>query len=120
MMPGGDKNAYQYLKPLLEAVAAKYNGVPCVAYMGNGAAGHYVKMVHNGIEYAIMQMISEVYDVLHRGAGLDNPALHEVFAQWNSGELQSYLVEITAEIFKTLDPETNKYLVDVILDQAGS
>ena len=123
MMPGGDKDAWQYLKPILEAVAAKADGVPCVAYMGNNAAGHYVKMVHNGIEYAIMQMISEVYDLLHRGGGLNNEALHNTFKKWNEGQLQSYLIEITAEVFKTSDNETedpNDFLVDKILDQAGS
>ncbi len=123
MMPGGDKEAYQYLKPILEAIAAKAGGVPCVAYMGNGAAGHYVKMVHNGIEYAMMQMISEVYDLLHRGAGLDNKSLHTTFLKWNEGQLQSFLIEITAEVFKTQDDATNDpndFLVDKILDQAGS
>ncbi|HEU4632764.1 MAG TPA: NADP-dependent phosphogluconate dehydrogenase [Flavisolibacter sp.] len=123
MMPGGDREAYQYLKPILEAVAAKADGVPCVAYMGNNAAGHYVKMVHNGIEYAMMQMISEVYDVLRRGAGFDNRELHSLFLQWNEGQLRSFLIEITAEVFKTGDNETNDpgdFLVDKILDQAGS
>jgi 6-phosphogluconate dehydrogenase len=123
MMPGGDKEAYQYLKPVLEAIAAKADGEPCVAYMGNNAAGHYVKMVHNGIEYAIMQMISEVYDLLHRSGGLSNEALHSVFKKWNEGQLHSYLIEITAEVFKTQDNETedpSDFLVDHILDQAGS
>jgi 6-phosphogluconate dehydrogenase len=123
MMPGGDKEAYQYLKPILEAIAAKADGEPCVAYMGNNAAGHYVKMVHNGIEYAMMQMISEVYDLLHRSGGLTNEALHTIFKKWNEGQLQSYLIEITAEVFKTQDNETENpsdFLVDVILDQAGS
>ncbi len=123
MMPGGDEEAYQYLKPILEAIAAKANGVPCVAYMGNGAAGHYVKMVHNGIEYALMQMISEAYDLLHRGAGWNNQALHNIFLKWNDGQLHSFLIEITAEIFKTSDSETensNDFLIDKILDQAGS
>lgn len=125
MMPGGDKDAWQYLKPILEAVAAKsaIGGEPCVAYMGNNAAGHYVKMVHNGIEYAIMQMISEVYDLLHRGGGLTNEALNTVFQKWNEGQLHSYLIEITAEIFKTQDEATkdsSDFLVDKILDQAGS
>lgn len=120
MMPGGDKEAYQYLKPLLEAIAAKADGVPCVAYMGNGAAGHYVKMVHNGIEYAMMQMISEVYDVLQRGARLTNEELQQVFSAWNKGQLQSFLIHITADVFKTKDEETDKFLIDVILDQAGS
>lgn len=123
MMPGGDKNAWQYLKPILEAIAAKADGEPCVAYMGNNAAGHYVKMVHNGIEYAIMQMISEVYDLLHRSGNLSNEELHTIFAKWNEEQLHSYLIEITAEIFKTLDTDTTDpkdFLVDKILDQAGS
>ncbi len=123
MMPGGDKEAYQYLQPILEAVAAKADGKPCVAYMGNGAAGHYVKMVHNGIEYAMMQMISEAYDIMRRGAGYNNEDLHVIFHKWNNEQLHSYLVEITAEIFRTLDDETeqkNDYLVDHILDQAGA
>jgi 6-phosphogluconate dehydrogenase len=123
MMPGGDKESYQFLKPILEAIAAKADGVPCVAYMGNNAAGHYVKMVHNGIEYAMMQMISEAYDLLHRGAELDNKELHSIFLQWNEGQLRSFLIEITAEVFKTGDNETkdpNDFLIDKILDQAGS
>jgi 6-phosphogluconate dehydrogenase len=123
MMPGGDKNAYQYLRPILEAIAARADGQPCVAYMGNNAAGHYVKMVHNGIEYAMMQMISEVYDLLHRAGGYNNEELHTLFAHWNEGQLHSYLIEITAEVFKTGDAETKDekdFLVDKILDQAGS
>ncbi|MGZ8545032.1 MAG: NADP-dependent phosphogluconate dehydrogenase [Flavisolibacter sp.] len=123
MMPGGDKNAWQYLKPLLEAIAARSGDVPCVAYMGNGAAGHYVKMVHNGIEYAMMQMISEVYDLMHRGGEFTNEKLHDVFNKWNEGSLQSFLIEVTADIFNTLDDETESphdFLVDKILDQAGS
>jgi len=83
MMPGGDKEAYDYLRPILESIAANADGKPCVSYMGNDSAGHYVKMVHNGIEYAIMQMISEVYDLLKRGAGYSNPQLHELFKKWN-------------------------------------
>lgn len=120
MMPGGDKAAYQYLKPILEAIAAKAEDKPCVAYMGNGAAGHYVKMVHNGIEYAMMQMISEVYDLLKRGAGFTNEDLHKTFLAWNKGQLQSFLINITASVFKTKDEETDQFLVDIILDQAGS
>lgn len=123
MMPGGDSNAWQYLRPLLEAIAARSNDVPCVAYMGNGAAGHYVKMVHNGIEYAMMQMISEVYDLMHRGAEFTNENLHAVFKEWNEGALQSFLIQVTADIFNTLDDETetpHDFLVDKILDQAGS
>ncbi len=123
MMPGGDKEAYHYLQPILEAIAAKTDGQSCVAYMGNNAAGHYVKMVHNGIEYAIMQMISEVYDLLHRSGGLTNEALHTIFTKWDEGQLHSFLIEITAEVFKTQDNATedpSDFLVDKILDQAGS
>jgi len=123
MMPGGDKTAYKYLQPILEAVAAQADGKPCVAYMGNGAAGHYVKMVHNGIEYAMMQMISEVYDLLRRGAGFTNPELQQVFTDWNEGMLKSFLIKITAEVFHTGDeatPGNDDFLVDAILDQAGS
>jgi 6-phosphogluconate dehydrogenase len=120
IMPGGDKEAWKILQPVLEAIAAKVNGEPCVAYMGKDAAGHYVKMVHNGIEYAIMQLISEVYDVLKRGMGLNNDELHLVFKKWNAGELQSFLIEITANIFLQKDTETDQRLIDVVLDKAGS
>jgi len=120
IMPGGDVEAWQHVKPLLEAVSAKVNGEPCVAYMGKDAAGHYVKMVHNGIEYAIMQLISEVYDILKRGSSLSNDELHLVFKQWNEGELQSFLVEITRDIFLQQDEVTGNRLLDMILDKAGS
>ncbi len=120
IMPGGDREAFQHVKPLLEAIAAKINGEPCTAYMGKDAAGHYVKMVHNGIEYAIMQLISEVYDLLKRGLGLNNDELHEVFEQWNNGELKSFLIEITAHIFLQKDDITENRLLDMILDKAGS
>ena len=120
IMPGGDPEAYPYVRPILEAVAAKVNGSPCVAHLGKGAAGHYVKMVHNGIEYAIMQLISETYDLLHRGMGLDNDELHKIYKSWNEGELQSFLVEITAAIFLKQDDKTDNRLVDMILDKAGS
>jgi 6-phosphogluconate dehydrogenase len=123
MMPGGDKAAYEYLRPILEAIAANADGHPCVDYVGHGAAGHYVKMVHNGIEYAMMQLISEAYDILKRGGGFSNEDLHAVFNQWNESSLQSFLIEITAEIFRTLDvekPGEKHYLVDAILDKAGS
>ena len=120
IMPGGDKEAYEHVKPLLEAIAAKVNGEPCTAYMGKDAAGHYVKMVHNGIEYAIMQLISEVYDLLKRGLGLSNDELHEVFIKWNKGDLQSFLVEITSHIFLQHDDITGARLIDMILDKAGS
>jgi 6-phosphogluconate dehydrogenase len=120
IMPGGDPEAYPHVQPILEAVAAKVNGVPCVAHLGKGAAGHYVKMVHNGIEYAIMQLISESYDLLHRGLGLENDELHKIYKNWNEGELQSFLVEITAAIFLQKDDKSDQRLVDMILDKAGS
>lgn len=120
IMPGGDIEAWKVLRPVLEAVAAKVNDVPCVAHLGKGAAGHYVKMVHNGIEYAIMQLISEAYDLLRRGLGLNNRELHEIFRQWNENELQSFLIEITADIFLQKDEKTDNDLIDIILDKAGS
>ncbi|HVX52374.1 MAG TPA: NADP-dependent phosphogluconate dehydrogenase [Chitinophagaceae bacterium] len=120
IMPGGDLEAWHNAQPLLEAVAAKVTGEPCVAYMGKDAAGHYVKMVHNGIEYAIMQLISEVYDLLKRGLGLSNDELHDVFKAWNKGEMKSYLVEITRDVFAQTDDVTGNRLVDMILDRAGS
>lgn len=120
IMPGGDKEAYAIIRPILEAVSAKVgpNEEPCVAHMGRGAAGHYVKMVHNGIEYGMMQLIAEAYDLLKRVGGLDNPNLHQVFDQWNQGALRSFLIEITAEIFGQKDDLTEGWLVDVILDKA--
>lgn len=120
IMPGGDVAAWKEVKPILEAVSAKVNDEPCVAYMGKDAAGHYVKMVHNGIEYGIMQMISEVYDFFKRGLSLSNEEIHAIFKKWNEGELQSFLLEITADIFLKKDELTNNSLVDVILDKAGS
>ncbi len=120
IMPGGDIQAYEQVKPILEAVSAKVNGSACVAHLGKGAAGHYVKMVHNGIEYAIMQLISETYQLLHSGKGLSNDALHKVYKSWNEGELQSYLVEITRDIFMQPDDKTPGRLVDRILDKAGA
>lgn len=121
IMPGGDQEAYPHVQPMLEAIAAKVNGEPCVAHLGKGAAGHYVKMVHNGIEYAIMQIISECYDLLHRGAGLTNDELHKVFDSWNKSDLQSFLVEITADIFLQPDEkDASRRLIDVILDKAGA
>ncbi len=119
LMPGGQREAWEALAPIFRAIAAKAeDGQPCVAYMGPRGAGHYVKMVHNGIEYGDMQLIAEVYDVLHRGLGLSAPELHTVFARWNDGELKSYLIEITADIFTKTDPDTGRPLVDVILDEA--
>jgi 6-phosphogluconate dehydrogenase len=120
IMPGGDPAAYPVVQPMFEAIAAKVNGEPCVAHLGKHAAGHYVKMVHNGIEYAIMQLISECYDLLHRGLGLTNDELYEVFLEWDKTDLQSYLVKITADIFLYEDDKTTNRLVDMILDKAGS
>jgi 6-phosphogluconate dehydrogenase len=120
MMPGGDMLAFDKVKPMLEAVAAKANGIPCFAYMGKGAAGHFVKMVHNGIEYAMMQMISEAYDLLKRAAGFSNDEMHVLFSEWNQGKLQSFLIEITASVLKNKDASTGAYVTDIILDKAGS
>jgi len=118
IMPGGQSDAWKMLQPVLTAVSAKVDGEPCVAYIGPRGAGHYVKMVHNGIEYGDMQLIAESYDILHRAGGLSAAELHEVFAEWNRGELESYLIEITADILAKLDEETGRPLVDAILDEA--
>jgi 6-phosphogluconate dehydrogenase len=118
MMPGGPKAAYERVQPILEASAAKVDGEPCVTHLGPGSAGHYVKMVHNGIEYGIMQLLAETYDLMKRGLGLTNDDLHGVYREWNQGELDSYLMEITANIFLQPDDRTDKRLIDVILDQA--
>ncbi|HEY0733314.1 MAG TPA: NADP-dependent phosphogluconate dehydrogenase [Herpetosiphonaceae bacterium] len=119
IMPGGQPEAYASVEAILEAIAARApDGTPCVTYIGPKGAGHYVKMIHNGIEYGDMQLIAEAYDLLARGAGLDAAALAEVFEEWNQGELQSFLIEITAQIFRTSDPETSQPLVDLILDTA--
>ncbi|RYY19973.1 MAG: NADP-dependent phosphogluconate dehydrogenase, partial [Chitinophagaceae bacterium] len=120
IMPGGNQIAWHAVQPILEAVAAKVNGVPCVSYLGTGAAGHYVKMVHNGIEYAIMQLISEAYDILRRGLELSNDELHDVFKTWNEGRLQSFLIEVTRDIFGFKEPDSDQYLIDLIKDQAKS
>src|SRR4051812_20931147 len=100
MMPGGDKQAYNVMKPIFEAIAAKVDGVPCVTYIGPGASGHFVKMVHNGIEYGIMQVIAETYEILKKGLKMDNASMGEVFAKWNEGRLKSFLLDITKDIFK--------------------
>ena len=119
LMPGGPEGAYEIVRPILEAAAAKVQNEPCVAYLGKGSAGHYVKMVHNGIEYGIMQLIAEAYDLMKRGMGLKNEDIHEVFNQWNEEELQSFLIEITAEIFKQPDVDGGGgFLIDKILDSA--
>ncbi|MFP3672580.1 NADP-dependent phosphogluconate dehydrogenase [Bacillus sp. SIMBA_031] len=119
IMPGGQKEAHKLVKPILEAISAKVDGEACTTYIGPDGAGHYVKMVHNGIEYGDMQLISESYFILKQVLGLSAEELHEVFAEWNKGELDSYLIEITADIFTKKDEETGKPLVDVILDKAG-
>ena len=119
IMPGGPREGWEALAPVFRAIAAKADdGEPCVDYMGPRGAGHYVKMVHNGIEYGDMQLIAEVYDLLHRGAGVPTRELAAIFSEWNKGELRSYLIEITALVLEREDPETKQPLVDVILDEA--
>jgi 6-phosphogluconate dehydrogenase len=118
MMPGGPKEAYERVRAIFEDAAAHVDGDPCVTYLGPGSAGHYVKMVHNGIEYGIMQLIAETYDLMKRGLGMSDDEMHVVYDRWNQAELNGYLMEITAKIFVHEDPETGKRLIDVILDQA--
>ncbi len=118
LMPGGNKKDYDRIQKILEAVAAKVDNEPCVAYLGPGSVGHFVKMVHNGIEYGIMQLIAETYDLMKRGLQLDDGALHEIYRSWNNSELNSYLLEITAGIFCNTDNKTGKNLIDEILDVA--
>jgi 6-phosphogluconate dehydrogenase len=119
IMPGGPKEAWEALAPIFRAIAAKADdGEPCVGYMGPRGAGHYVKMVHNGIEYGDMQLIAEAYDILRRGGGLSARELSAIFAEWNEGDLRSYLIEITAQVLAHVDSETGEPLVDVILDEA--
>lgn len=120
LMPGGTETAYKELEPILLKIAAQVDDGACVTYVGPGGAGHYVKMVHNGIEYGDMQLIAEAYDILKNGVGLSNKELHKTFKQWNeTDELNSFLIEITADIFKYIDSETNQHLIDLILDCAG-
>ncbi|MBU0279329.1 NADP-dependent phosphogluconate dehydrogenase [Gemella sp. zg-1178] len=119
MMPGGNEKAYEEIKAILEAISAKVNNVACCSYTSTGGAGHYVKMVHNGIEYGDMQLISEAYMILKHLGGFTNQELQEIFEKWNSEELESYLIEITANIFKVKDPESEEFLVDKILDKSG-
>ncbi len=118
IMPGGPKQAYERVRHVLEAVAAKVDGEACVAYLGPGSAGHYVKMVHNGIEYGLIELIAETYDLMKRGLGLSDNELHAVYDGWNKGELNSYLLEITADIFCRADEQTGARLVDLIVDEA--
>ncbi len=120
IMPGGNRQAYERVRPVLEAVAAKVNGEPCVTYLGTGSAGNYVKMVHNGIEYGLMQLIAETYDLMKRGLGVPDDELQRIYESWNAGELQSFLVEITAHIFRQGDEHTGERLVNLISDRARS
>jgi 6-phosphogluconate dehydrogenase len=120
LMPGGSAEAYATLGPILASIAARVDGDPCVTHVGTDGAGHFVKMIHNGIEYADMQLIGESYDLLRRVAGHDVEAIADVFAAWNEGDLESYLIEITAEVLRRRDAATGRPLVDVIVDQAGS
>jgi len=118
IMPGGPLSTWDVMKPIFESISAKVDGEPCVTHIGPGGAGHYVKMIHNGIEYGDMQLICEAYNIF-KAAGFTAAELGQVFTDWNNGDLESYLIQITAEIFKQNDPETGKALVDVILDTAG-
>ncbi|MCP9234618.1 NADP-dependent phosphogluconate dehydrogenase [Lewinella sp. JB7] len=118
IMPGGDRSAWEDVKPILETVAAKVNGEPCVTYIGESSSGHYVKMVHNGIEYGLMQLIAEAYDVLKRVGGMGNDEMSALFTKWNDGRLNGYLIEITAAILKFREEGTETHLLDVILDKA--
>jgi 6-phosphogluconate dehydrogenase len=118
IMPGGPKEVYERIRPIFEAASAKVNGDPCVTWLGPGSAGHFVKMVHNGIEYGVMQLIGETYDVMKRGWGMSDDEVGEVYVSWNKGELNSYLVEITGHIFSKKDAKTGKRLIDEILDVA--
>jgi len=117
MMPGGNRTAYNKVKPIMEAVAAKIGKQPCVTYLGEGGVGHFVKMVHNGIEYGMMQLLAEAYDVMRRGLGMENAAIQAAFEDWNNKELRSFLVEITAEIFKAKDNLGKGDLIDMIMDK---
>ena len=119
LMPGGDRQAYENIRPIWEAIAAKVDDGPCVTYVGPDGAGHFVKMVHNGIEYGDMQLIAEAYDILRNVLGCGAAELADIFGRWNEGTLKSFLIEITAKIFTVTDEETGRPLVDLILDQAG-
>ncbi len=119
IMPGGQESAYKLVEPILTSISAHVNGDPCCTYIGPDGAGHYVKMVHNGIEYGDMQLIGEAYNLLTSILGADTKELHSIFDEWNKGELDSYLIEITTDIFTKYDEETGKPMVDVILDAAG-
>jgi 6-phosphogluconate dehydrogenase len=119
IMAGGEAAAYQRVRPIFEAIAARVDGAPCAAHVGADGAGHFVKMIHNGIEYADMQLIAETYALMKDALGLAYPAMQAAFAEWNRGELDSYLIGITADILSKSDPETGQPMVEVILDRAG-
>ena len=119
IMVGGREAVYEHVRPILEAASAKVKGEPCAAHVGNGPAGHFVKMVHNGIEYGMMQLIAEAYDLLKRGYGMTTPEIADLFAEWNTGELSSFLIEITSIVLRRTDADTGQPLVDLILDTAG-
>ena len=121
IMPGGSAESYETVGPIFRSIAARAeeDGEPCVTHVGTDGAGHFVKMVHNGIEYADMQLIAEAFDLLRRGAGFEPAEIAEIFAEWNTGELESYLIEITAEVLRQVDERTGRPFVDVVLDQAG-
>ena len=120
IMPGGSKESYEHLGPILRSIAAVAEGEACVTHIGSDGAGHFVKMIHNGIEYADMQLIAEAYDILRQAGGLNPLEISRVLTDWNAGELESYLIEITAEVLAQVDQKTGEPLVDVILDAAGS
>ena len=120
IMPGGTKAAYKTLGPILASIAAVAEGEPCVTHVGTDGAGHFVKMIHNGIEYADMQLIAEAYDILRQAGGYSPSEIAEIFGKWNEGDLESFLIEITAEVLKQVDAKTGKPFVDIVLDQAGS
>ena len=119
LMPGGDQGAYEQIRPIWEAIAAKVDDGPCVTYIGTGGSGHFVKMVHNGIEYGDMQLIAEAYDMMRNILGMSAAEMADVFDEWNAGDLNSFLIEITAKALRVNDPETGKPLVDLVLDKAG-
>ncbi|AEI12008.1 NADP-dependent phosphogluconate dehydrogenase [Cellulomonas gilvus] len=118
IMPGGTRESYESLGPILEKIAAKVDGVPCCTYVGPDGAGHFVKMVHNGIEYADMQLIAEAYDLLKQGLGASAAEIGQIFAEWNTGDLESFLIEITADVLQHVDADTGAAFVDIVLDQA--
>src|ERR1700731_4290900 len=119
LMPGGPRESWEIIAPIFRKIAAQVDGEPCCRYMGPDGAGHYVKMVHNGIEYGDMQLICEAYAILKDVPGLQANEMADIFDEWNQGDLNSYLIEITAQIFRKIDPESGKPMVDVILDKAG-